>query len=340
MDMQAAIDAVANQRDLSHDQMSAVMQVIMGGQATEAQIGAFLIGLRMKGETVSEIAAAAGVMRRLATAVNLDVDNIVDTCGTGGDGSSTFNISTTSSFVAAASGAHVAKHGNRSASSKSGSADVLEAAGVRLDLTPEQIATCVTDLGIGFMFAAHHHSAMRFAIGPRRELGTRTVFNLLGPLTNPAGAPNQVIGVFSKEWVEPLAFVLRELGSNHVLVLHSEDGLDELSLAAPTFVAELRGGEVTTYTVEPRMFGLPRADMSSIRVDTVEESLAMMRGVLNGESGPARDIVLMNAGAAIYAAQCADDFAQGVAVAGTLLDSGEPARRLERLVSLTQSFKD
>lgn len=338
MDMQAAIQAVADRTDLSHDDMTTVMHVIMTGAATEAQIAAFLMGLRMKGETVEEIAAAAQVMRDLATSVHVDGDHVVDTCGTGGDASATFNISTTSSFVAAAAGALVAKHGNRSVSSKSGSADVLEAAGVRLDLTPEQVARCVLETGVGFMFAPHHHGAMRFAIGPRREMGTRTVFNLLGPLTNPASAPNQVIGVFGRPWVEKIPRVLRSLGSNHVIVFHSDDGLDELSLSAPTFVGELKDGEVSTYVVEPATFGLDRAPLASICVETVEESLATMRSVLAGDIGPARDIVLMNAGAAIYAANCSDTMAAGVDMARTVIDDGSAAQRLERLSSLCATF--
>jgi anthranilate phosphoribosyltransferase len=233
MDMQAAIKAVTEKRDLSGEEMQQVMRTIMTGEATQAQIGGFLIGLRMKGETVEEIAAAS-VMRELASGVEVLGDHVVDTCGTGGDAASTFNISTTSAFVVAAAGGTVAKHGNRSISSKSGSADLLEAAGVNLNVTPEQVAQCVMEVGVGFMFAPAHHSAMKHAIGPRKEMGVRTIFNVLGPLTNPAGAPNQVIGVFAREMVEPLANVLNKLGSNHVLVVHSEDGMDEISIGAPT----------------------------------------------------------------------------------------------------------
>ena len=239
MDMQAAIRAVTERRDLSSAEMTEVMQTIMTGNATPAQIGGFLIGLRMKGETVDEIAAAAKVMRELASGVVIRGAHVVDTCGTGGDGASTFNISTASAFVTAAAGGTVAKHGNRSVSSSCGSADVLEAAGVNLDLSPEQVAQCVDQLSVGFLFAPKHHSAMKHAIGPRKEMGARTLFNILGPLTNPAGAPNQVLGVFSDDWVEPIAQVLKQLGSNHVLVVHAEDGLDEISIGAPTLVAEL-----------------------------------------------------------------------------------------------------
>lgn len=233
MDMQAAIQAVTEGRDLNRDDMQQVMRTIMTGEATQAQIGGFLIGLRLKGETVDEITAAAGVMRELATHVDVSGDHVVDTCGTGGDAASTFNISTTSALVVAAAGAKVAKHGNRSISSKSGSADLLEAAGVNLNITPEQVAQCVNEIGVGFMFAPAHHSAMKHAIGPRKEMSVRTIFNILGPLTNPAGAPNQVIGVFAKALVEPLAHVLNQLGSRHVMVVHSYDGMDEISIGAP-----------------------------------------------------------------------------------------------------------
>ncbi len=338
MDMQGAINAVAEHQDLSHDDMTAVMRIIMSGSATEAQIGAFLMGLRMKGETVGEIAAAAAVMREVATGVDIQADHMVDTVGTGGDGAATFNISTTCTFVAAAAGASVAKHGNRSVSSTSGAADVLEAAGVRLDLSPHEVANCVTDVGVGFMFAPHHHQAMRFAIGPRREMGTRTLFNLLGPLTNPAAAPNQLVGVFAREWVKPVAQVLSELGSNHVLVVHSDDGLDEISISAPTYIAELKAGDVTTFSVEPSQFGFETRPLSEICVGNVEESLNLVRGVLDGETGAARDIVLLNAGAAIYVAGLAATVAEGIDAARTAIDSGQAKARLERLVALSNSF--
>ncbi len=338
MDMQAAIKAVTERRDLSRDEMQQVMRTIMTGEATPAQIGGFLIGLRMKGETVDEIAAAAGVMRELASGVQVLGDNVVDTCGTGGDAASTFNISTTSAFVVAAAGGSVAKHGNRSISSKSGSADVLEAAGVNLNITPEQVAQCVTDVGVGFMFAPAHHSAMKHAIGPRKEMGVRTIFNVLGPLTNPAGAPNQVIGVFAREMVEPLANVLNKLGSNHVLVVHSEDGMDEISIGAPTFVAELKDGKVDSYTIQPEDFGMTRTDISALAVDGAEASLAVVRSVLNGESGPASDIVALNAGAAIYAAGLVDSLAAGIKKAQQVIASGAAAEKLAALATLSNSF--
>src|SRR3990172_3875741 len=276
MDMPSAIRAVMEGRNLSGDEMREVMRLIMTGQATPAQIGGFLVGFRTKGETVEEIAAAAEVMRELATHVGVSGPHLVDTCGTGGDGASTFNISTASAFVVAAAGGKVAKHGNRSVSSKSGSADVLEAAGVSLDLTPEQVAQCVNEVGVGFMFAPKHHGAMKHATGPRREMGVRTIFNLLGPLTNPAGAPNQVVGVFGSAWVEPLAQVLARLGSRHVLVVHGEDGIDEISIGAVTRVAELKDGAVRAYTLKPEQFGIARADVNALVVGDAQESLAVL----------------------------------------------------------------
>ena len=338
MDIQQAIRAVTERRDLSSAEMHLVMRQIMTGEATPAQIGGFLIGLRMKGETVDEIAAAAAVMRELAAGVDVTGEHLVDIVGTGGDGSNTFNISTTCTFVVAAAGGQVAKHGNRSVSSKSGAADLLEAAGVRLDLSPAQVARCVNDIGVGFMFAPMHHSAMKHAIGPRKEMGVRTIFNILGPLTNPAGVPNQLLGVFSRELVEPLAEVLRQLGSRHVMVVRSDDGMDEISVGAPTFVAELKDGAIASYTIHPEDFGLSRTDISRLAVDSASESLAVVREVLAGERGPARDIVLMNAGAAIYVAGLSDSLAAGVLRAAEVIDSGAAAAKLDALVTLTQSF--
>jgi anthranilate phosphoribosyltransferase len=313
------------------------MRSIMTGQATPAQIGGFLVGLRMKGETVDEIAAAAKVMRELATRVDVDGPHLVDTCGTGGDGASTFNISTASAIVTAAAGGRVAKHGNRSVSSSSGSADVLEAAGVKLDLTPAQVAACIDQVGVGFLFAPHHHSAMKHAIGPRKEMRVRTLFNLLGPLTNPAGAPNQVLGVFSPDWVEPLAQVLKQLGSEHVLVVHAEDGLDEISIAAPTRVAELNKGDISVYTVTPEDFGLQRADLSAIAVENAAQSLAMIEAVFAGRPGPARDIVRLNAGAAIYAAGLVSSLADGVTLAADVISSGKARQTYQSLIDVSNA---
>lgn len=340
MDMQAAIRTVTENKDLSIEEMAAVMRLIMTGEASQAQIGGFLIGLRMKGETVDEITAAAQVMRELATPVNISGDHMVDTCGTGGDTSGAFNISTASAFVVAAAGAKVAKHGNRSISSKSGSADVLEAAGVSLDLTAEQVARCVDEVGVGFMFAPKHHGAMKHAIGPRREMAVRTIFNVLGPLTNPAGAANQVLGVFSDQWLTPLAEVLSRLGSEHVLVVHSDDGMDEISIGASTQVAELKDGTITRYRIEPEQFGFQRCDIKAIAVDSAEASLAVIKKVFANEAGPARDIVILNAGAAIYAAGLAESLALGIERAAALITSGAAAKKLDALISLSQKLAD
>lgn len=338
MDMQGAIRAVTENRNLTNAEMIEVMRLIMTGAATQAQIGGFLIGLRQKGETVDEIAAAAKVMRELATPVVVAGDHVVDTCGTGGDASGTFNISTTSAFVVAAAGAKVAKHGNRSISSKSGSADLLETAGVNLQLNAAQVTQCIEQVGVGFMFAPAHHSAMKHAIGPRKEMGVRTIFNVLGPLTNPAGAANQVVGVFAKQWVEPMAQVLQQLGSRHVMVVHAEDGLDEISIGSPTYVAELHNGSINNYTITPEQFGLTSVDLAAIKVDTAAASLAMVQSVLQGDSGPARDIVLLNAGAAIYVAGLAQTMQQGVTVAAEMIDSGTAQQKLQQLVTLSQQL--
>jgi anthranilate phosphoribosyltransferase len=312
--------------------MTQVMNLIMTGQATDSQIGGFLIGLRMKGETVDEVAAAAAVMRELSTRVNAPDKNLVDTCGTGGDSSGSFNISTASVFVTAAAGAHVAKHGNRSVSSKSGSADVLEAAGVNLDLSPDQVSECIHNVGAGFLFAVKHHGAMKHAVGPRKEMGVRTIFNVLGPLTNPAGAPNQVIGVFSKEWVEPLAQVLQKLGSEHVMVVHADDGMDEISIGSDTHVAELVNGVLTTYSISPEDFGMQRADLSAIKAADADASLAIIRSVLANKEGPAKDIVCLNAGAAIYVSGLAETLADGIEKAKQVIASGEAQKKLDALV--------
>ena len=340
MNMSQAINAVLQRQDLNSSEMTEVMRTIMTGGATDAQIGGFLIGLRMKGETVTEIAAAAKVMRELASGVNISgLDHAVDIVGTGGDASGTFNVSTASMFVAAAAGAHVAKHGNRSVSSKSGSADALETAGINLMLSSDQVEQCVREVGVGFMFAPGHHSAMKHAIGPRKEMAARTVFNVLGPLTNPAGVPNLVLGVFSEELLEPLANVLKELGANHVMVVHSRDGLDEISIGDVTDVAELKDGEITRYTIEPEAFDLQRVAIDYIKADGPDQSVAMIRGLLSGETGPARDIVAMNAGAAIYVSGLAGSLADGVKKAQQVLDSGDGLARLEKLAALSQTFK-
>lgn len=339
MDMQSAIRAVVERRNLSGDEMTAVMETIMSGAATPAQIAGFLIGLRMKGETIEEIAAAARVMRELCTQVEAHAEHLVDTCGTGGDGAHTFNISTAAALVAAAAGAVVAKHGNRSVSSKSGSADVLEAAGVYLDLTPEQVAACIAKIGVGFLFAPRHHGAMKHAVAPRREMGVRTLFNLLGPLTNPAGARNQVIGVWGAEWLEPLAEALARLGSRHVLVVNAEDGMDEISIVSPTHVAELKDGAIASYVIVPEEFGMTRSGGASLVVASAQQSLDIIRAVLDGAPGPATDIVALNAGAAIYVAGLAPTLEQGVRKAQAAIASGAARDKFNALIEFTQGLK-
>lgn len=339
MDIQAALKQVIESKSLTESEMADVMRQIMTGEATQAQIGGFLIALRMKGETIDEIAGAARVMRELATPVSVTDEYLVDTCGTGGDGANTFNISTTSAFVVAAAGGHVAKHGNRSVSSSSGSADVLEAAGVKLSMTPEQVARCVDTLGVGFMFAPAHHGAMKHAIGPRKEMAVRTIFNVLGPLTNPAGAKRQVIGVFDKAWLRPLAEVLQRLGSEHVMIVHAEDGLDEISIASATHVAELKAGEITEYQITPEQFDMERSDLSHVAASSVEESLAMMKSVLDKQDGPAADIVTLNAGAAIYVSGLANSLEQGIAQAQDAIGSGLALAKLNELVQTSSVFQ-
>ena len=339
MNYPQVLTKLIERHDLQFAEMRELMQQIMGGQLTPAQIAAVLIALRVKGETVTEIAAAATVMRELSTKVSVkNTRHLVDTCGTGGDGAQTFNISTTSAFVAAAAGAHVAKHGGRSVSSTCGSADVLEKLGVNVNLAPEQVAQCVDSLGIGFMFAPAHHSAMKHAAPVRRELGVRTMFNLLGPLTNPAGAQNQVLGVFHRSLTAKLAEVLGELGSRHVLVVHGADGMDEISISEGTYVAELKDGKVREYTVHPSDFGLPSAPAGLLRVADADEACEKLLGVLNNEAGAPRDIVQLNAGAAIYAAGLTPTLKEGVAKAGQAIASGKARTKLEQLIALSNSF--
>jgi len=336
MNMQQAIAAVIDKRDLSTDEMASVMRLIMTGEATQAQIGGFLIGLRIKGETVDEIAGAAQVMRDLVKRVDISGPNLVDTCGTGGDGASIFNVSTAGAFVVAAAGGKVAKHGNRSISSKSGSADVLEAAGINLDLTPEQVASCIEEIGLGFMFAPAHHSAMKHAIGPRKEMGVRTIFNVLGPLTNPALVKNQVLGVFSRDLVRPMAEVLQRLGSEHVLVVHSADGLDEISIAEKSYVAELKDGEIREYTVSPEEFGIERTSLEALTAADAEASLAVIKQAFKTGDGPAADIIALNAGAALYASNIADTLKEGVLMAQDAIGSGLAREKMSELASHTR----
>jgi len=326
------LNQVINGQDLSFADMQAVMHQVMAGELTQAQIAGLLIALRIKGETVTEIAAAASVMRELSSKVHIqDAANLIDTCGTGGDGIQTFNVSTVSAFVAAAAGAKVAKHGGRSVSSTCGSADVLEALGVSVSLSPEQVGKCVDNIGIGFMFAPNHHSAMKHSAPVRRELGVRTLFNLLGPLTNPANAKRQVMGVFDSTLTSKLAQVLHQLGSEHVMVVCGADGMDEISFSGDTFVAELKDGKLSEYTLNPQQFGLSHHDLSSIQVRNVDESKAMILDVLNGHKSPARDIVLLNAGAAIYVSGKADSLKEGMNKAAQVLDNGLALAKLEAL---------
>jgi len=338
MNISEAIKAVISKQNLNESEMHDVMNSIMTGQTTDAQIGAFLVGLSMKGETIEEITASAKVMRALATSVELNSnDYLVDTCGTGGDGLGLFNISTASAFVVAAAGGKVAKHGNRSISSKSGSADVLEAAGINLNISPELISQCIEEIGLGFMFAPAHHSAMKHAIGPRKELAVRTIFNVLGPLTNPAKAPNQIMGVYDKSLVEPIANVLKGLNSRHVMVVHSEDGLDEFSIANTTYVAELKDNNISTYTVHPCDFGLEEGNLNSIKAENAEQSLALINEAFSGKKGVARDIIALNAGAAIYVSGLVSSFDEGVTQANQILSDGSAQDKLDAYILASNS---
>ena len=338
MNISEAIKAVISKQNLNEGEMHDVMNSIMTGQTTDAQIGAFLVGLSMKGETIEEITASAKVMRALATSVELNSnDYLVDTCGTGGDGLGLFNISTASAFVVAAAGGKVAKHGNRSISSKSGSADVLEAAGINLNISPELISHCIEEIGLGFMFAPAHHSAMKYAIGPRKELAVRTIFNVLGPLTNPAKAPNQIMGVYNKSLVEPIANVLKGLNSRHVMVVHSEDGLDEFSIANTTYVAELKDNNISTYTVHPGDFGLEEGNLDSIKAENAEQSLALINEAFSGKKGVARDIIALNAGAAIYVSGLVSSFDEGVTQANQILSDGSAQDKLDAYILASNS---
>ena len=338
MNISEAIKAVISKQNLNEGEMHDVMNSIMTGQTTDAQIGAFLVGLSMKGETIEEITASAKVMRALATSVELSSnDYLVDTCGTGGDGLGLFNISTASAFVVAAAGGKVAKHGNRSISSKSGSADVLEAAGINLNISPELISQCIEEIGLGFMFAPAHHSAMKHAIGPRKELAVRTIFNVLGPLTNPAKAPNQIMGVYDKSLVEPIANVLKGLNSRHVMVVHSEDGLDEFSIANTTYVAELKDNNISTYTVHPGDFGLEEGNLDSIKAENAEQSLALINEAFSGKKGVARDIIALNAGAAIYVSGLVNSFDEGITKANQILSDGSAQDKLDAYILASNS---
>ncbi|PPC89750.1 MAG: anthranilate phosphoribosyltransferase, partial [Methylobacter sp.] len=321
------------------EQMRAAMLTIMTGKATDAQIAGFLVALRCKGESVAEITAAVEVMRELATPVRVTGEHLIDTCGTGGDGANTFNISTTSAFVVAAAGGRVAKHGNRSVSSRCGSADVLEAAGVNLNLNADQVAECVNTLNIGFLFAPKYHGAMQYTRAARSEMGVRTLLNLLGPLSNPARAPNQLIGVYAPQWLEPMAQVLNNLGSRHVLLVCSEDGLDEISIATATRVTELKEGSISSYTISPEQFGLERGELAGLAVNDVNHSLTMLKSVLDNQPGAAKNIVLLNAGAAIYAANLAETLNAGIAKAEAVIADGSARGKLDSLIAYTRQLE-
>jgi anthranilate phosphoribosyltransferase len=345
-----AISKIVLQQDLVETEMIEVMNQIMGGEATQAQVGAFITALRMKGETVEEITGAARVMRDHATPIrvgkaldidreeiNLDRETILDTCGTGGSGTKSFNISTTVAFVVSACGVKVAKHGNRSISSACGSADVLESLGVNLNVTPEQVEACINEVGVGFLFAPALHGAMKHAIGPRREIGIRTIFNILGPLTNPAGADRQVLGVYDEKLVEVLARVLVKLGCERGFVVHGQDGMDEITLTGPTRVAEINGGQVILSTIEPEDFGLRRCLLSDLQGGDAEENAAIVRDILAGAEGPKRDVVLLNAAYALVAAGITESVDAGLQKARNMIDDGMAKAKLEGLISLTNA---
>ncbi len=337
---QAVLTALLDKRDLTRDEMLSLMRQIMGGELTPVQIAGILVALRAKGETVAEIAAAAEVMRELSTKVPVGAeDHLVDTCGTGGDGAHTFNISTASALVAAAAGVKVAKHGGRSVSSTCGSADVLEALGVNVNLAPDQVAQSIHEIGVGFMFAPNHHSAMKYAAPVRRELGVRTLFNLLGPLTNPAGAKNQVMGVFRKDLCRPLAEALKSLGANHVMVVHGGDGMDEITITTETHVAELKDGGIIEYAIDPEEFGMKFGSVEALKAHDPEEAKARLLAVLDNTHSAARDIVALNAGAAIYVGGMAPTLEVGVKKAVHAIASGEAKAKLEELIAFSGRFK-
>lgn len=339
MNIHDALNKIVSNQDLRREEMRDVMKLIMTGEVTASQIGGFLVALRMKGESVDEITGAAEVMRELASPVDVELEHMVDTCGTGGDGANLFNVSTASAFVVAAAGGHVAKHGNRSVSSATGSADVLEKAGITLSVPADQVARAIEQVGVGFMFAPSHHSAMKHAIGPRRELGLRTIFNMLGPMTNPARVKRQVLGVFDRKLCRPIAEVLARLGSTHVMVVHAEDGLDEISIAANTFVAELKDGEIREYILAPNDFGYLYEDLSGLIVNSAEESLALINSVFAGErddkSQKAADIIKINAGAAIYVSGVATSLKEGIGMAEDAIDCGAAKQKLRELAEFT-----
>jgi anthranilate phosphoribosyltransferase len=342
MDMKQALNRIASNLDLSREEMKDVMRIVMNGEATDAQIGALLMGLRLKSETIDEIAGATEVMRELATGVSVNAEPLLDIVGTGGDGANLFNVSSAATFVVAAAGGFVAKHGNRAVSSKSGSADLLEKAGINLNMKPEDVARCVEKTGVGFMFAPAHHGAMKHAIGPRKELGCRTLFNILGPMTNPAGVKLQLIGVFTRELCRPMAEVLQRLGSRHIMVVSSKDGLDEISLASSTYVAELKNGEITEYEITPENLGIKSQSLVGLTVNTADESLALIKaafGIGNHDmADKARDMIALNAGAAVYIAGLASTAKEGVTIALEIMASGRAADKISELADLSRNL--
>jgi len=337
MNIREAIEKLVNRVNLSEAETIDVMNQIMTGEATPLQVASFLTALRVKGETVEEITGAARVMREKAHRVNVGSKTVLDTCGTGGDQKGTFNISTASAFVVAGAGVNVAKHGNRSVSSQSGSADVLGALGVKIDAPKERVEACIDKVGIGFLFAPLLHEAMKYAVQPRRDIGIRTVFNLLGPLTNPAMASHQLLGLYSGELVGVVAHVLKNLGSVRAMAVHGLEGLDEISLCGPTKVAELRNGQVKEYTIEPESLGLKKCRLEDLRGGNAEASAAIVRGVLRGDKGPARDVVLLNSGAALYVSGTAATIAEGLRLAAESIDSGKARQKLEQLIQMTNA---
>ncbi len=342
MDIKEALNRIAANLDLTREEMRDVMGIVMKGEATDAQIGALLMGLRIKSETIEEITGATEVMRELATGVTINAQPLVDIVGTGGDGANLFNVSSAATFVVAAAGGYVAKHGGRAVSSKSGSADLLEKAGININMSPEQVARCVEQIGVGFMFAPAHHSAMKHAIGPRKELGMRTIFNILGPMTNPAGVKRQLIGVFTRELCRPMAEVLKTLGSEHILVVHSKDGLDEISLASETHVAELKDGAITEYTLKPEDLGIASQTLVGLDVTTSDQSLKLIHAAFgrghDDMAEKARNMIALNAGAAIYVAGLADTIKHGVDMALDAIGSGLAAGKLSELSDFSHCF--
>ena len=338
MNITLAISKISSGLHLEESEMSDVMLDLLEGRATDAQIGAFLIALDMKGETVEEVLGAAKIMRKLSAKVEVNKDKLVDTCGTGGSGIGIFNVSTTAAFVACACGARVAKHGNRSATRKSGSADLLEAAGVSLELNPFQVSDCIENVGLGFMFAPGHHSAMKHVIGPRKEIAHKSIFNILGPLTNPASTPNQVMGVYDKKWMKPVAEVHQSLGSKNVMVVHSEDNLDEISIASKTTVVELREDKISEYVISPEEFGLELQPLDELKVNSPEESLSMAKKALNGEHSAASSMVALNAGAALYVSGVEDSLAKGIERALEGIKHKKGLDKLQELSEYSQSF--